>query len=402
MVKTIGLGVSGGIAAYKVVDLASRLKKDGFEVIVIMTEGATKFVTPLTFKTITGREVLSDLWQDSQEWKVQHIGIAEEIDLLVIAPATANLIAKMTYGIADDLLSTVAVANTAPVLVVPAMNSNMYNSAVVQENLQKLKKRGYQVMQPSSGLLACGAVGPGRLPEIEEIYQQIRKMLFPKNDLEGKCLLVNAGTTCEDIDPVRFIANRSTGKMGYRIAEEAVRRGAKVYLVSGNSPLNPPEGVEFFKVWSAEDMCQIMLKLQPDCDIIIGAAAVGDFRAAVCADHKLKKTGDGNDRIILELVNTPDILQELGKRKKPGQIMVGFAAETENLLDNAKQKLEKKNLDFIVANDITIDGAGFASDTNVVTIIARDLSCTALPKLRKEEVAAAIIDRAVGLLPGIS
>ncbi|MDD3852081.1 MAG: bifunctional phosphopantothenoylcysteine decarboxylase/phosphopantothenate--cysteine ligase CoaBC [Syntrophomonadaceae bacterium] len=395
MAKTIGIGVTGGIAAYKIVDLVSKLKKDGYEVIVIMTEGAARFITPLTFKTISGREVLTDLWQESQEYKVQHIGIAEQLDLLVIAPATANMVAKMAHGIADDLLSTVALANTAPVLVVPAMNTNMYLNKIVQDNLRKLIEYGYQVMEPGTGMLACGVEGPGRLPDIEVIYEQINTILCPRQDLSGKKIMVNAGTTCEDIDPVRFIANRGTGKMGYCLAEAAVKRGADVILVSGKSTLTPPAGVEFVSVWGANEMCEVMTKYQPECDVIIGAAAVGDFGVANIAEQKLKKTEKRNTKLVLELVGTPDILKELGKMKKSSQIMIGFAAETENIIENARKKLSSKNLDFIVANDVTMEGAGFATDTNIVTIITRDGQMVSLPKMTKQEVAGAILDKLV-------
>ncbi len=398
MPDTIGIGITGGIAAYKITDLVSRLKKAGYDVIVMMTEGATRFITPLTLKTISGREVLTDLWQESREWKVQHIGVAEQIDLLVIAPATANIIGKMAHGIADDLLSTVYLANTAPVIVVPAMNTNMYQNPVVQDNLNKLADYGCIILEPESGELACGVVGPGRLPEIDVIYQAIMEELHPKQDLQGKKLMVNAGTTCEDIDPVRFIANRGTGKMGYAIAEAAQKRGAEVILVSGKSNLKVPAGVEFHSVWGAEEMCAVMLELQPDCDIIVGAAAVGDFKIAKTAEQKLKKKEGQTTQLVLELVGTPDILKELGKKKSKGQIMVGFAAETENVLENARKKLKSKNLDFIVANDVTMEGAGFAADTNIVTIIDKKGDTAALPQMSKHHVAEAILDKVVSLM----
>lgn len=397
MAKTIGVGITGGIASYKIADLVSKLKKDGLDVIVMMTKGAEQFISPLTFKTLSGREVATDLWSESLEYKVQHIGIAEQLDLLVIAPATANFIAKMAHGIADDLLSTVAVANTAPVLVVPAMNTNMYKNPIVQDNLHKLQAYGCSVMEPASGQLACGVEGKGRLPEIDDIYCEIIKLLNPKNDLAGKRLMVNAGSTCEDIDPVRFITNRGTGKMGYAIAREAAERGADVILVSGKTYLDVPANVQFVEVWSAEEMCQVMLEHQPACDIIIGSAAVGDFRIAKVAEQKIKKTGDDKQNLVIELVGTPDILKEMGKNKQARQIMVGFAAETENLLQNAKKKLESKNLDFIVANDVTIEGAGFATDTNIVTFISRAGEVVSLPKMQKDDVAAAILDRVVEL-----
>ncbi|HQA06435.1 MAG TPA: bifunctional phosphopantothenoylcysteine decarboxylase/phosphopantothenate--cysteine ligase CoaBC [Syntrophomonadaceae bacterium] len=396
--KTIAIGVTGGIAAYKIVDLVSRLNKDDFEVVVLMTEGATKFVTPLTFRTMSGREVLIDLWQETERYKVQHIGVAEEADLLVIAPATANFIAKMAHGIADDLLSTVALAVTAPILVVPAMNSNMYMNPIVQSNINKLKSLGYHVMDPDQGVLACGVTGPGRLPDIEDIYQRIIDLLNPCQDFAGKKVLINAGSTCEDIDPVRFITNRGTGKMGYCLADEARKRGAEVILVSGPTHLNPPTGVHFISVWSAEEMYQQMLQYYSSCDIIIGSAAVGDFKSAQIADQKRKKAEDRSEKWILELVGTPDILKELGKLKQDHQILVGFAAETENVLENARKKIKSKNLDMIVANDVTVEGAGFATDTNIVTIIHRNGEVKSFPKMPKQEVAAVILDQVANLL----
>ncbi|MDD3897703.1 MAG: bifunctional phosphopantothenoylcysteine decarboxylase/phosphopantothenate--cysteine ligase CoaBC [Syntrophomonadaceae bacterium] len=398
MPKTVGIGVTGGIAAYKIAELVSKLKKEDIDVIVIMTEAATEFITPLTFRTLSGREVLVDLWDDSREWKVQHIGAAEQLDLLVIAPATANFIAKVAHGLADDLLSTIVLANTAPLLVVPAMNHNMYKNQAVQDNLKKIKDYGYTVMDPDSGDLACGVSGQGRLPEIDHIYAEIKKLLCPRQDLSGKRLMVNAGTTCEDIDPIRFIANRSTGKMGFAIAQDAAARGADVILVCGKSPLEPPPEVKFVPVWGAEEMCEVMQKYQPACDIIIGAAAVGDFRIKAMAEQKMKKANDASEELVLTLVGTPDILKTLGKNKKPRQVMVGFAAETENIVANAKKKLETKNLDFIVANDVTMEGAGFSSDTNIVTFISRDGEIQSLPKMSKQDVATAILDKVVKLL----
>jgi phosphopantothenoylcysteine decarboxylase/phosphopantothenate--cysteine ligase len=398
MAKTVGIGITGGIASYKIADLVSKLKKSDFDVIVMMTESATRFITPLTLKTLSGREVITDLWTESQEWKVQHIGIAEQLDVLVIAPATANFIAKMAHGLADDLLSTVVLANTAPVLVVPSMNTNMFENKIVQNNIKTLQSYGYHFVDPDSGLLACGVTGKGRLPEIEDIYQQIMKILVPKNDLCNKRVMINAGSTCEDIDPVRFITNRGTGKMGFALAREAAARGADVILVSGGSQLPVPPKVVHVPVRCAQEMCDIMLKHQPACDIIIGAAAVGDFRVARIADQKIKKTEDQSRRMTLELVENPDILKELGKNKRNNLIMVGFAAETENVLENAGKKLISKNLDLIVANDVTMEGAGFATDTNIVTIISRAGAVNTLPKMSKDEVAAAIIDRVVELL----
>ncbi|MGI6412177.1 MAG: bifunctional phosphopantothenoylcysteine decarboxylase/phosphopantothenate--cysteine ligase CoaBC [Syntrophomonadaceae bacterium] len=398
MPKTIGIGLTGGIAAYKIADLVSRLKKEDFEVIVMMTDGAKQFIAPLTLEVLSGKQVMDSLWNGLSPGMVKHIAIAEQIDLLVVAPATANFIAKAAHGIADDLLTTVFVANTAPVLIVPAMNNNMYSNRIVQDNLQKLKNHGCHILEPESGSLACGTEGKGRLPDIDIILEKIKDLLSPQKDLEGKTLMVNAGSTCEDIDPVRFITNRGTGRMGYAIAAEAVKRGADVILVSGKSSLLPPPGVQLVNVWSAEEMYNAMLQYLPDCDIIIGAAAVGDFKVAQVAEQKIKKSGDSSQRLVLELVSTPDILKELGQRRKPGQILVGFAAETENLIENAKQKLQKKSLDFIVANNVTEDGAGFAGDTNIVTIIDRNGECISLPKMSKSEVARAIIDKIVSLV----
>jgi len=397
MSKTVGIGITGGIAAYKIADLVSKLKKDNFDVIVMMTEGATKFITPLTMKTLSGREVVTDLWSDSLEWKVQHIGVAEELDLLVVAPATANFLAKMAHGLADDLLSTVVLANTAPLLVVPSMNTNMYENPVVQNNLRILREYGAKIVEPASGQLACGVTGKGRLPEIDEIYQEIINILNPKNDLIDKKIMVNAGSTCEDIDPVRFITNRSTGKMGYEIARAAAMRGAEVILVSGPSQLPAPEDVELVMVRSAEEMCRVMLERQAECDVIIGAAAVGDFRAAAVADQKIKKSEKNARQLTLKLVQNPDILKELGKRKRDKLIMVGFAAETEQVLENARKKMAAKNLDLIVANDVTMEGAGFATDTNIVSIINKQGQVVTLPKMSKDEVAQAIIDCVVEL-----
>lgn len=398
MSKTVGIGITGGIASYKIADLVSKLKKDNIDVIVMMTENAARFITPLTLKTLSGNEVATDLWTHSAEYKVKHIGIAEQLDLLVIAPATANFIAKMAVGIADDLLSTVVVANTAPVLVIPAMNDNMYKNAIVQDNIKRLKAYGCNFMEPATGSLACGVSGKGRLPELEDIYHYINKLLYPKHDLAGKRFMVNAGSTCENIDPVRFITNRGTGKMGFAIAEEAHHRGADVILISGKSSLQPPQGVKFISVWSAQEMYEEMLKYQPACDVIIGAAAVGDFQLVKTAEQKMKKNEQNEDKLILELISTPDILKELGRKKHSNQIMVGFAAETENILDNAKKKISSKNLDFIVANDVTAEGAGFGVDTNIVTFISSNGDIASLPKMSKGEVAAAILDKVAGLL----
>ncbi len=397
MAKTIGIGITGGIASYKIADLVSSLKKEGFEVIVMMTSAATKFITPLTLETLSGREVITDMWGDYNEFKLPHIDIAKELDLLVIAPATANFIAKMAHGIADDFLSTLFVANIAPVLIAPSMNTKMYENKIVKNNLSILKDYGFNIMKPGTGHLACNDIGKGRLPEIENILYEIKQILLLKKDLKGKTVMVNAGTTCEDIDPVRFIANRGSGKMGYCIAEEALKRGADVILVSGKTSIDPPEGVKYIPVWSADEMCEVMEKHQANCDVIVGAAAVGDFKIADIVDQKLKKAEQETDKLVLELVGTPDILKTLGANKAKNQVMVGFAAETNDIIDNAKKKLETKNLDFIVANDVTQEGAGFGTDTNIVTFITRSGDVKPLPLMSKEGVAAAILDKVVDI-----
>lgn len=398
MAKTVGIGICGGIAAYKIADLVSKLRKNDFEVIVMMTDSAKRFIPPLTLRTLSGREVVTDLWTESQEWKVQHIGVAEQLDVLVIAPATANFIAKMAHGLADDLLSTVVLANTAPVLIVPSMNTNMFENQIVQQNIETLQNAGFNFMDPDSGVLACGVTGKGRLPEIDDIYAQIMVLLNPRKDLSNKRIMINAGSTSEDIDPVRYITNRSTGKMGFALAKAAAARGADVILVSGSTQLPIPVNVHYVQVRSAREMCSAMLEYQPDCDIIIGAAAVGDFRVAVPAAQKIKKKDDGTAFLTLELVQNPDILKELGKNKKPGSVMVGFAAETENVLENALSKLAAKNLDLIVANDVTSEGAGFACDTNICTIIDKAGGIQNLPKTSKDEVATAILDRIIEMI----
>lgn len=394
MSKLIGIGVCGGIAAYKVADLVSRLSKNSdLEVVVIMTEAATQFVTPVTFRALSNNEVHTDLWQESPDHRVQHIGLAQSMDLFVVAPATANMIGKMASGIADDLLSTMLLATNAPVLLVPSMNTGMFEHPIVQQNLGKLRDIGYHVLEPDAGYLACGDTGKGRLPDVGSIYEHILGMLERKTDLAGLTIMVNAGTTCEDIDPIRYITNRGTGKMGFAIARAARDRGAEVILVSGPSNQQVPPGVVFESVWSADQMCERMLAHQDHCDVIIGAAAVGDFKIAQAAPHKIKKSDQTSERIVLELIENPDILKTLGQRKKTGQLMVGFAAETQNLLEYAQKKLVSKNLDFIVANDVTMEGAGFAIDTNIVTIITREGEIRPYPKMSKDDVAQAILDK---------
>lgn len=392
--KKIVLGVTGGIAAYKVVEVASKLRQAGAEVHVIMTEEATKFVTPLTFREITGQPVVSDMWAEVTQWNVAHVALATLADMVLIAPATANIIAKAAAGIADDMLSTTLLATEAPVLFAPAMNTNMYEKPVTQRNIETLKGLGYKFIEPDSGHLACGVTGVGRLPEPTAIVAAVDDYFVVAGELAGKKVLVTAAGTIEPIDPVRFIGNRSSGRMGYAIAAEAKRRGADVVLVSGPSALTPPEGVTVINIETAEQMRQAVLREFADTDITIKAAAVADYRAKTVADNKIKKN---DETLVVELEKNPDILKELGSIKKKGQILVGFAAETQNLLKYAKEKLEKKNLDFIVANDVTKPEAGFNVETNLIKIIFRDGNIEEFPLLKKSELAKIILDRIIKL-----
>ncbi|MGI6514035.1 MAG: bifunctional phosphopantothenoylcysteine decarboxylase/phosphopantothenate--cysteine ligase CoaBC [Syntrophomonadaceae bacterium] len=392
--KTVVVGITGGIAAYKIAELVSRLYKNGFNVQVVMTKHATRFITPLTLRTLSNNPVLVDMFDESGTHRVQHIGVAEEADILVIAPATANIIAKMACGIADDLLSTIVLATRAPVLLAPSMNTNMYDHPATQDNIRKLKDRGVTILEPAEGELACGVTGRGRLPEIETIYDKIIDVLEDRpRDLVNKTILVTAGATQEDIDPVRFITNHSTGKMGYALAAAAVRRGARVFLVSGPTYLTVPDGVESRQVRSAREMNDICHELFGQVDVVIGAAAVADYRPLDYSDEKLKK--NDNDMVI-KLTRNPDILEGLGKRKQH-QILVGFAAETSDVIQNARQKMQKKNLDLLVANDLTVEGAGFAGDTNIVTLLFKDGREEKLPLMSKLEVAGVILDAVLEL-----
>ena len=391
--KKIVLGVTGGIAAYKSVEVASKLRQAGAEVHVIMTKEAKEFVTELTFREITGQPVTSDMWAPITHFNVQHIALAQLADAFLIAPATANIIAKAAVGIGDDMLTTTLLATKAPVFFAPAMNSNMYMNPVVQKNIETLKKAGAHIINPASGHLACGTAGPGRLPEPVELVRAMDDFFKGNESLRGVKVLVTAAGTVEPIDPVRYIGNRSSGKMGYAIAAEAVSRGADVVLVSGPSALVPPEGLkEFIPVESAREMMDAVLREAEDSRIVIKAAAVADYHAKEVADQKIKK----NDKeLTLVLEKNPDILFELGKRKKEGQVLVGFAAETQNLIENAKAKVEKKNLDYIVANDVTKPQAGFNSETNLIKLIRRDGSIEEFPLLSKRELAGIILDRVI-------
>jgi len=397
-VKTVAVGVCGGIGAYKLADLVSRLTKEGYDVHVLMTEAATEFITPLTMRTLSGNPVLTDVFSEQSRWKVQHVGLATDMELMVIAPATANTIAKLAYGITDNILTAVALAAQAPVLVVPSMNTNMYEHPATQQNIARLKELGYRVMEPAEGELACGVKGKGRLPAIDDIYELGMALLQDKQDLKGINILITSGPTCEDIDPVRFISNRSTGKMGYAIAREAAARGAEVIIVSGPTSQPVPPGVTCYNARSARDMYAEVLKHYDDCQVVIGAAAVADYRPEECADHKIKKQ---NDDLVICLTRNPDILGSLGENK--GQhLLVGFAAETQDLLKNGAAKIKKKNLDLLIANDVTMAGAGFAADTNVVSIMHRNGEVESLPLLSKKEVATTILDQVALLLNNVN
>ena len=390
--KKIILGVTGGIAAYKAVEIASRLKKAGAVVRVVMTEEAKKFVTELTFREITGQPVTSDMWAEIQHYSVAHISLAEWADMVLIAPATANILAKADIGIADDFLSTMLLATKAIVVYSPAMNTNMFNHPATQGHIASLKSKGSRIIEPASGILACGAVGAGRLPEPVEVVAEVEKIFAVKQSLVGKKVLVTAGGTIEPLDPIRFIANHSSGRQGYAIAAEAVARGAQVVLVSGQAAVEPPAGLaKFVKIDTTHQMREAVLADFDDADIIIKAAAVADYRPKTVATNKIKKT---DDDFVIELERNPDILKELGGLKKPNQVLVGFAAETQNLLQYAQSKLEKKNLDLIVANDVSKPGAGFQGDTNIIKILSRDGSIEELPLMTKRELSAIIMDRA--------
>ena len=393
--KKIALGVTGGIAVYKAVDLVSRLRKQGAEVRVIMTEHAQQFVTPLTFKEISGNKVAVSMWDSNQEFNVEHIALANWADAFVVAPATANILAKMANGIADDLLSTTLLAAQAPIIVCPAMNTGMYQNSITQENIEKLQKHGVTVMPPAVGYLACGVTGPGRLPEPQQIVEFIDAFFAKKDgDMVGMKVLVTAAGTREPIDPVRFVGNRSSGKMGYAIAQAAAQRGAEVLLVTGPSALEIPPNVNGVKVESTNEMLEACMEAYEKMDVVIKAAAVADYRPRDVADQKIKKKTD--DALTVVMDKNPDILKELGARKAH-QILVGFAAETQNLLDNAREKIVKKNLDMIVANDVTAAGAGFNSDTNIVKFLFPSGEVRSLEQMPKTQVANILLDTVMEL-----
>ncbi len=390
--KKIVLGVTGGIAIFKAVDLVSKLRKRGAEIRVVMTEHATKFISPLLFSEISGNKCSVSMWDGRDEFNVEHIALANWGDLILTAPATANIIAKMACGLADDLLSTVLLAASCPKIVCPAMNTGMYENPATQENLKILEKRGIFVMEPASGELACGTSGAGRLPEVPEIISYLERFLAKREgDMRGLKVLVTAAGTREPIDPVRYVGNRSSGKMGYSIARQALLRGADVTLITGPSALTPPPYAKVIPVETTKQMLDACLSEYPDTDIVIKAAAVADFKPRSVADQKIKKINP-EDGMTIVMDQNPDILKTLGGLKK-NQFLVGFAAETQNLLENAANKVKKKNLDMIVANDVSLKGAGFNTDTNIVKFLYPDGTVEALEILSKDTVAAILLDR---------
>ena len=395
----ITLGVTGGIAAYKSAELVRRLQDEGHTIQVVMTRAAQEFITPLTFAALSGQRVIVDLFSTSArgennlESAIDHIAVAQSTDLLLVAPATADILAKFARGIADDFLSTLYLASTAPVVAAPAMNVNMWQHEATQENLRTLRARGVRIVEPNEGYLACGMTGPGRLASQVEILKAVEEVLRGGQDLDGERVLVTAGPTREDIDPVRFLSNRSSGKMGYAVARAAARRGAKVVLVTGPTALETPRGVERVDVRSAEDMLRAVEARFPECTLAIFAAAVADYRAVEPSESKIKRT---QDALTLRLEPNPDILATVA-REKGERLVVGFAAETDNVAENARKKLAQKNADVMVANDVTAEGAGFDVDTNMVTLLSCDGRDLALPRLTKAEVAERILDEVLRL-----
>ena len=391
--KHILLGVTGGIAAYKIPNLCSLLVKQGAHVETILTANAQKIVSPIPFESLSGNRCHTDTFDPADTSKIEHIALARQADLLVIAPASANMIAKLRWGLADDMLSTTALACTCKVLLVPAMNTNMYENPATQENLAVLRQRGFLIMEPASGRLACGAVGTGKMPEPSDIYDRIEAEISREKDLAGLRVLVTAGPTQESIDPVRYITNHSSGKMGYALAHAAMLRGAEVTLVSGPTALKYPPLVRTIPIVTAQDMYEAVTANAQDQDIIIKAAAVADYTPETVADNKIKKA-DGDMSIPLK--RTQDILGYLGTHRQPGQFLCGFSMETQNMLENSRKKLHKKNLDMIVANNVKVAGAGFQGNTNVITMITEN-DVTELPLMDKEEAAHAILDRILQL-----
>lgn len=386
--KSVVIGVTGGIACYKTLDIVSRLKKKNYEVNVVMTSSALKFINPLPFQSLSQNVVVKDMFEEPKSFEIQHISLAKKADLILVAPATANIIGKVANGIADDMLSTTIMAAKCPVVFAPAMNTNMYRNPIVQDNMKKLEEYGYSFINPISGKLACGDVGEGKMEDTETIVEIVDSMLYPIKDLIGKNVLVTAGPTIAPIDPVRFITNRSSGKMGYAIAKEARDRGANVTLISGPTSLEDPIGVNLIRVKTNEEMLNAVKNNFNNQHIVIKSAAVADYKPKEYCNHKIKKTGE---ILNLELVKDKDILKELGLIKN-NQILVGFAAESKDLLENAKIKLHNKNLDFIVANNILSKDTGFSSEDNLVTILSKDGNVIALEKMTKREIANKLFD----------
>ena len=392
--KTVLLGVSGSIAAYKAASLASMLGKLHANVHVLMTANATNFINPITFETLTGNKCLVDTFDRNFQFSVEHVSLAKQADVVMIAPASANVIGKLAGGIADDMLTTTVMACRCPKIVAPAMNTNMFENPIVQDNLKKLERFGYEVVQPAVGLLACKDVGAGKLPEPEVLVDYIERSIAFEKDLAGKKILVTAGPTREPVDPVRYLTNHSTGKMGYALAKICSLRGADVTLVTGKTSIAPPRFVKTVEITTAYEMYEAVTKAFPDQDIVIKAAAVADYRPAIVSSEKIKKTEDTAE---IRLERTEDILASLGSKKRPGQFLCGFSMETENMLGNSRAKLAKKNLDMIVANNLKVPGAGFAGDTNVVTLITEKEE-TELPLMSKEETAVRILDKILEMI----
>ena len=391
--KKIVLGVTGSIAAYKIAALASMLKKQGADITVIMTRNATNFINPITFETLTGNKCLIDTFDRNFEYSVEHVALAKQAQVFLIAPASANVIAKVANGIADDMLTTTFLACSCPKIIAPAMNTHMYENPILQDNLKKCRHYGMEILTPAEGYLACGDTGAGKMPEPERLYQAIEHAISHEKDLAGKKILVTAGPTREAIDPVRYITNHSTGKMGYALAKQAMLRGADVTLVTGPVELTPPPYVHVVPVTSAKDMFDAVTAVSDEQDIIIKAAAVADYRPATVASEKVKKS---DDTLSIALERTDDILKYLGEHKKDSQFLCGFSMETEHMLENSRAKLVKKNLDMIAANNLKIKGAGFGTDTNIITLITPD-GVTELPLMSKEAAADAILDQILSI-----
>lgn len=394
--KTVLLGVTGSIAAYKIAYLASALKKLHAQVHVLMTRNATNFINPITFETLTGNKCLVETFDRNFQFQVEHVSIAKQADVVMIAPASANVIGKLAHGIADDMLTTTVMACKCKKIISPAMNTNMYENPVVQDNLKILKHYGYEVIEPASGYLACGDTGAGKMPEPETLREYILREIAREKDLKGQKILVTAGPTQESVDPVRYITNHSSGKMGYAIAREAMLRGAEVTLVSGPCAITPPPFVKVVPIVTARDMFEAVTSVSREQDIIIKAAAVADYRPAVVYDEKVKKK-DG--QMSIELEKTDDILQYLGEHKQPGQFLCGFSMETQNMIGNSRAKLQKKNLDMVAANNLKVAGAGFQGDTNVLTLITQDEDVS-LQLMSKEDAAGLILDKILSLRTG--